>query len=132
MFNLMFNIFEQDWFQTILGTISIGVAGLITYGFALLNTFIKSKIKNEKLKKYSEIILNTVKDAVLVVQQTFVDGLKKDGDFNKDAQKKAFLLAFEKIRASLDAESIAIIKELHGNVDIWLTNQIEAIVHSLK
>ncbi len=117
--------------QIILTAFAAGIAGLVTYGFTLLNAWIKSKIKNEKIRALLDVTLEVTESVVLSVQQTFVDQLKKDGKFDSAAQKEAFNMAFERAKAMISEEARVTLESLYGDFNTWLTVQIEALVQSM-
>ena len=59
---------------------------LITLLGSKLIKWISSKIDNEKTEKYITEATTIVLDAVKCVFQTYVEALKKEGNFGKDAQ----------------------------------------------
>ena len=85
--------------QIIISALAVGVAGLITYGFTILKKWIDSKIKNEEIREATNAALGEIESAVLFVNQTFVDQLKKDGKFDKGSQEEAFNKAFDTVKA---------------------------------
>jgi hypothetical protein len=129
---IFYNILEQAWFNYILTALGIGMAGLITWLFATLQVWLSAKIKNEKIKQVSNLVLDLVRDSVLYVSQTFVDQLKKDGKFDEVAQKESFERALKRIKDNLTEESTKLLTELYGDIDKWLGTQIESIVRMNK
>lgn len=87
-----------------------------------------SNATNQWIKDASDIVL----DIVLMIQQTYVDSLKKRGEFTqesaKEAKEKAMTMAMEMIsEQSKDA-----ITGTYTSVEQWLDTQIESAVYSLK
>lgn len=128
---MLLSIMEQEWFQIILGALSLGVAGLITWAFTMFQAWLNSKIKNEKLKSVLDVALDVIQKSVLAIQQTFVEQLKKDGKFDKEAQKEALRKSINLALANLSDEAKKILEENFGNLEDWLIMQIEAIVSQL-
>ena len=62
------------------------VIPLITLLGSKLIKWISSKIDNEKTEKYIIEATTIILDAVKCVFQTYVEALKKEGNFGKDAQ----------------------------------------------
>ena len=98
---------------------------LITLLGSKLIKWISSKIDNEKTSKYIAEATTIVLDAVKCVFQTYVEALKKEGNFGKDAQ----LIALNKAKSE-DIKNY--IKTNFGDVDTWITTQIEASINTLK
>jgi hypothetical protein len=120
----------------LLNIISIVVTAVIVPLISLLGTkliqWIGTKIKDEKaaafLSKASEIVLSAVKS----VYQTYVDSLKKSGDFDAEAQKTALNKATVIIKSQLGTELIDYIKKNYGDLDAWISTQVESTIDTLK
>lgn len=94
--------------------------------------WISSKIDNEKTEKYLTGATTVVLDAVKCVFQTYVDTLKKEGSFDKDAQLTALNKAKSIVLAQLRGDVMDFIQANFGDVDTWITTQIEASINTLK
>ena len=97
---------------------------------------ITSKIAKNAAKsapsKYSEIIYaleNIVNKAVITTNQTFVNELKKQGKFDKEAMEEAYNKTFNSIAASLSQSFFEYIDEEAIDVDALLKNMIETSVN---
>ena len=97
-----------------------------------LSYMVNRSIKNDKLKSLVNRGEEFVKKSVAMVQQTFVDSLKKEGKFNKDAQREAFRMAYETWMEMASEEVKDAILEQTGNIDTWLNTMIEAQIHTDK
>lgn len=132
----MINLFEQEWFVNLLGVlataIGAGLSTLIGLWFKRLADNVKAKTKNEKVNEVLYRVRNLVQDAVLTVQQTFTEQLKKDGKFDKEQQKIALQKAIDIILANLTEEAKDILNEIYGDIYKWLEVQIEATIASWK
>lgn len=125
---MLLSIMEQEWFQIILGALALGVAGLITWAFTIFQAWLNTKIKNEKLRAVLDAVLDIVQKSVLAIQQTFVEQLKKDGKFDKEKQQEALKKAVDLALSNISAEAKKVLEENFGNLEDWLTMQIEALV----
>lgn len=123
----MGNLFEQ-LLLTVLTAVVSGLSTLIGLWFKRLADNVKAKTKNEKVNEVLYRVRNLVKDAVLTVQQTFTEQLKKDGKFDKEQQKIAFQKAIDIILANLTEEAKDILNEIYGDIYKWLEVQIESII----
>lgn len=130
------NIFNQDWFVGLISAVALavgaGLSTLIGLWFKKLADNLAEKTKNEK---YSEILLlvkNLIQDAIMTVQQTFTEQLKKDGKFDEEKQKEAFKLAMNIIKGNLTTEAEKVLDELYGDAQRWIEIQIESMLASLK
>ena len=82
--------------------------------------------------KYSEIIYgleNIVSKAVITTNQTFVNELKKQGKFDKEAMQEAYKRTYESIIASLSQSFFEYIDEENVDIDALLKNMIETSVN---
>ena len=123
----------DDIFINILSCIvTVIILPLITLLGSKLIKWISKKIDDENVEKNlikaTNIILNTVK----YVLQTYVDNLKKEGKFTKDAQLIAFNKAKEIVLSQFNEEIKSYIKDNFGDIDSWVDVQIEASVNNLK
>lgn len=125
-------LFEQEWFVNLLSVlvaaVGAGLSTLIGLLFKRLADNVKAKTKNEKVNEVLYRVRNLVQDAVLTVQQTFTEQLKKDGKFDKEQQKIAFQKAIDIILANLTEEAKDILNEIYGDVYKWLEVQVESII----
>ena len=82
--------------------------------------------------KYSEIIYaleNIVNKAVITTNQTFVNELKRQGKFDKEAMQEAYSKTFNSIVESLSQSFFEYIDEEAIDVDTLLKNMIETSVN---
>ena len=118
-------------------TILWGALGtLVTAFIGWLSTtaiiWLNNKIKDQKLARWSSAIARIIFDAVQTVQQTFVDEMKKTGKFDAEAAKQAKDKAMAIVKGQLTEELRKYITDNFGDMEEWLMNQIEAVVHQLK
>lgn len=105
---------------------------LLTWGGIELVKWLSTKTKNEKVQKYIEEATNAVVVAVSEVSQTYVETLKKEGKFDKDAQKVAFEKAKAQSLALISSNSKKAINTIYNDFDYWLNLMIELKVKELK
>lgn len=97
--------------------------------------YIKELIKSQSIINENSILSNAlddVMDAVLYVNQIYVDALKKEGTFTEQAQSEAFKLAYNEAIKVMSAEAKEIISKTNESVDEWLYKQIEIAVNNAK
>lgn len=104
----------------------IGVAG------DALIRFIREKVKSESLKRALSTATDIVKKSVQMVSQTYVDELKKNGDFTAEHQKEAFNKSATAATGLISNEVKQVITEVHNDFNKWLASQIEANVKDIK
>lgn len=105
---------------------------LITWAGTKLIQYIGSKVKNEKAATFLSVATDIVLNAVRSVFQTYVESLKANGSFNKEAQYTALCKAKDIALAQLGEDVKEFITKTYGNLDGWLTNQIESTINLLK
>lgn len=105
---------------------------VITVGIPFLFSLLRKKIKDEKLARLLSRVENIVKQTVILINQTYVDALKEEGLFDKEAQKAAFEMCMEKVLTMLNDEAIVAIAETFGDYEEWLRTLIEAYVRENK
>ena len=112
--------------------VSAVVLPLISLIGAKLVSFINTKINNDKASNMMEEATNIVTNAVRSVFQTYVESLKKQGTFDKESQ----IYALEKAKSialnQMSDEIKSYIKSNYGNINTWLSTQIEATISKLK
>lgn len=92
----------------------------------------KQNTSSGQEKKYLDMIYNTISVCVIATNQTYVDNLKKMGKFDAEAQKVAFEKTYNAVLAVLSDEVKKYIVETSGDLQIYLTQQIEAMVNDKK
>lgn len=86
----------------------------------------------ELLNKYSELAENTVINCVIATNQTYVDSLKLQGAFDKEAQEKAFNQTLEAVLSILSDDAKVYLTEAFGDLNVYLSNLIESQVNKNK
>ena len=88
--------------------------------------------QNELEKKYLDMLSDTISDCVIATTQTYVDSLKKQGKFDADAQKEAFNQTYEAVMCILSEEAKEYLNEAVGDLNLYITQKIEAEVNLNK
>ena len=122
--------------EIIINIISVVVTSivlpLISIAGAKLIQFINSKIKNNKAADLLTTATTIVINAVRSVFQTYVEALKKEGSFNKDAQIIALNKAKDIALTQMTDEVKNYLVTTYGSLDFWLDTNIEATINILK
>lgn len=92
------------------------------------STEIQNKVDNDTADKYIAMLDDTICACVIATTQTYVEALKKENAFTKEAQKEAFNLTFNAVMAVLTDEAKAYLSEIYGDLTAYITNKIEAEV----
>lgn len=105
---------------------------LITWAGTKLIQYIGTKVKNEKAAALLSTATNIVLNAVRSVFQTYVESLKASGKFDSESQVEALKRAKDIALSQLGDDVKEYITTNFGNLDGWLTNQIESSINLLK
>ena len=93
---------------------------------------ITDKIENDKADKYIYMLSNTITKCVTATNQTYVDNLKKENAFTKEAQQKALKMTADAVLAILSDEAKAYLPTIVGDLNTYILTQIESEVNRLK
>ena len=108
------------------------VLPLISYIGVRFSAYLNNKIKDETAKRLLNEATQIVLNATRVVFQTYVEALKAEGKFDKDAQLIALNKAKTIVLAELKEDTKDFIQKNYGDLTSWITNQIEASINVLK
>lgn len=89
---------------------------------------LEANAKNDTEKKYIEMLNNTISDCVIATTQTYVDSLKKQGNFDAEAQKVAFTMTYETVINLLTDEATEYLNAAIGDLQLYITQKIESEV----
>lgn len=124
MNELLINIISIIVTSVVIPLISIGGTQLIR----LINTKIKSNEANKYLTLATEIVINAVRS----VFQTYVESLKAEGKFDQASQILALTKAKDIALSQMSEEVKKFISDNYGDINKWLSIQIEASINCLK
>lgn len=93
---------------------------------------IKEKTNNELQQKYIDMLEGTISNCVIATNQTYVDALKAQGAFGSVEQKIAFEKTYVAIMTILTEEAKMYLTEAVGDLQAYITAQIEAQVNLNK
>lgn len=96
------------------------------------SAFIEEDAKTEARSLLIKDALSDVMDAVLYVNQTFVDTLKAKGEFTQSAWEEAKKKAYNAALLTVSEESKKAVACVYGSFDNWLQLKIEASVQAAK
>ena len=89
---------------------------------------IQHNVDNDIADKYIAMLDDTICACVIATTQTYVEALKKDNAFTKEAQKEAFDLTFNAVMSVLTDEAKKYLSAAYGDLTAYITNKIEAEV----
>lgn len=118
--------------QTVLIPLLIALTGFLVKWINAKANSLKEKVKDEAYYKYINMLQSMVTKAVITVNQTYVDELKKENAFTKEAQQEAFKKVYETVMESLSEDAVLCLKEVISDFDSYLTILIESSVKQQK
>ena len=124
---LLLEIFEVCIIP-LLGALTIFLIKWINAKSAQLQT----TVDNETLKKYIGMLDSTITSCVLTTTQTYVESLKKQGQFDAEAQKIAFQQTKDAVLVILSDEAKEYLTAALGDLDTYINTKIEAEVNLNK
>ena len=117
---------------SIIEAVGSAVLALFGWGLVLLVGIIKRKFSYDIVDKVAELALHVVKE----VWQVWVEELKENDAFDKDAQEEAKARALSKLKSYLGPKGIKTLVWLFGHsektLDEYLSGQIEAAIVECK
>jgi len=93
---------------------------------------ITGKVDNDLADKYINMLAVTIENCVIATNQTYVEALKAAGKFDAEAQKTAFNMTKNAVMAILNDEAKKYLENAVGDLNEYITQQIEAAVNVNK
>ena len=93
---------------------------------------IRTKLKDDELRKYVTIAEDAVQTAVISTYQTYVEALKNGEGWNKDTEREAFEKAKTEALLIMGGAAREALSEFYDDFDVWLKNKIERYVNTSK
>ena len=114
----------------------VPLVGVLTF---YLVQYIKAKgneiaanVDSELASKYIVMLTTTITDCVVATNQTYVEALKKEGKFDKEAQYKAFQMTYNAVMDILTEDAKEYLNNFYGDLSLYLSKRIEAEVVANK
>lgn len=124
--------FLADIFNTVfiplMGVLAVWLVRLID----IKMTAAAEESKNELASKYILMLKETVIHCVEATNQTYVDGLKKQGKFDAEAQKEAFKMTLGAVTDILSDDAKKYLNEACEDLNKYITELIESTVKNVK
>lgn len=93
---------------------------------------LQEKVDNDLANKYIQMLTDTICVCVIATNQTYVESLKKQGKFDKEAQQKAFEMTLESVLSILSDEAKEYLTAIYGDLNNYIMQLIEAQVNQNK
>lgn len=112
--------------------ISIASLAVVT-GIGYLFTVIRKNLNpDDKIYTFTMVIENAINQAIRYTNQVFVNELKKNGNFDDEARKKAFAITKKYAEEMITDKSKKFIENTYGNLETYLKTKIEEGVAANK
>ena len=127
--------FIRDLLSTLLLAVVTGI--LPTVLISLMKMIDKrqeqyiSAVKNETIRMHINSAIDLIQAVVLDTTQTFVEPLKDLNEWDAVKAEEAKQLAIDKVLQMLSTEGTELLKEVYGDLVLWIGTQIEAYLKSL-
>ncbi len=122
----------MNWSDVLFGVLSIVLTAAVSFAVTKLTAWIDEKIGDKRAQAMLSSAVTLVSDVVMQTYQTYVEALKGQNAFTEQAQKAALADALAKIASLLPEKVRAFLIEHFGDLEGWLTTQIEAAIYRLK
>jgi hypothetical protein len=93
---------------------------------------LQMETENERAKAYMDLFEETITKCVKTTNQTFVETLKKDGLFDKEAQEEAFNRTLKNVKAVLSEDCLKYLAMMTADVNTFIYTAIESEVNWAK
>lgn len=93
---------------------------------------LQEKVDNDLADKYIQMLTDTICICVIATNQTYVESLKKQGKFTKEAQDEAFRMTLDAVLTILSEEAKEYLTVIYGDLNAYIKQMIEAQVNQNK
>lgn len=125
--NLLADIFEV----CIIPLLGVLTAYIVKY-IQVKSAEITKNTDNTLIDKYTGMLADTISACVLATNQTYVEELKKQGNFDVEAQKNAFNMTLDAVMNILSEDAKKYLSEAFGDLNSYIASQIEASININK
>ena len=129
----------MEWLPLLYQILEVCVIPLLGIATGFLVNYIKikskeaqDKIDNDTADKYIGMLSDTITACVIATNQTYVEALKKENAFTKEAQQEAFQLTFDAVMAVLTDDAKDYLTNIYGDLTTYISAKIEAEVNLNK
>ena len=113
-------------------TILLVITGLFAWGVERFVAWLNAKIKESKLTSKLTEAKEVVQNAVKKIYQCYVQDEKKQGTLTDEQKAEARKMAIVESKSLMNKSLQQYITKELGDLDTWLSTQIEATIYTLK
>ena len=129
-------MFNQETLTMLFEVCIIPILGVLTTFFVkwvnAKSKEIQTNVDDATLKKYLDMLTDTITNCVIATNQTYVESLKAQGKFDAEAQKEAFKRTSDAVMSILSQDAIEYLSTAVGDLDTFINKKIEAEVNLNK
>lgn len=118
----------MDWENVLAIVVETICSLIVSVGIPVLVYYVKTKIGNDCVTSLFAHACQIVEKSVIMVDQIYVDALKKEGKFDKAAQEAALEMCKKNVLEMLDDEAKNAVISMCGCLETWLNVYIESCV----
>ena len=129
----------MEWLPILYQIIEVCVVPLLGVLTAYFVKFInlksaefQAKVENDTADKYIAMLADTITTCVVATNQTYVEALKKDNAFTREAQQEALRQTLGTVMAVLSEDAKEYLSSIYGDLTAYITSRIEAEVQLNK
>lgn len=129
----------MEWLPILYQIIEVCVVPLLGVLTAYFVKFInlksaefQAKVENDTADKYIAMLADTITTCVVATNQTYVEALKKDNAFTREAQQEALRQTLGAVMAVLSEDAKEYLSSIYGDLTAYITTRIEAEVQLNK
>ena len=130
---------NKEWLDLLFQILEVCIIPLLGILTAFLVKFIKvksdeitTKVDSDIADKYITMLADTISACVVATNQTYVEALKKNNAFTKEAQLEAFDMTYKAVMLILTEDAVTYLTNIYGDLSAYITAQIEAEVNKSK
>lgn len=125
-----------EFIQQLFDLVLVPLLAILTVYFVKFVNIQTEKIKattdNELLQKYVGSLNDIITACVVATNQTYVDAMKGQNAFDKEAQQKAFDMTFNAVKEILSEEAEKVLSMVYEDLNMFIKQQIEFMVKMNK
>lgn len=118
--------------EILLSALTVIITGIIGFVGTKITSFLNERISSEKINRIMNQFLEVVSDSVRATYQLYVEKLKDEDLFDKEAQLNALNMTKEHILKILPANVLTFLRKIYPDINAFIELQIEKAIYELK
>lgn len=125
----------QELQQVLTNLLITALTGAVPVLVTFFVNWIKTKIETDKTNlnaKYLKMAADAIATATLETTQTYVESLKGQSAFDKEAQAEALQKSLNRAKEIMGEQTRVALEEIVGDINTYIISQIEASIAKQK